>query len=190
MRRYRDKRGRFKRKPKIRRDEHGRFVKRLKKKSAPKTRKEVEEVSSGVWVPIKDRLKDIREEFDIDRAAVDYPPPWIKWANSENNFWSWVKKFPPIPHDEAEYVKIEVWYVVYHELMEEHLLRSASRSSGMVMGVEWPDVLKIKGDLQSDVLTRVENTDYLEFQDFVGWSAYPNANWYNRKVKYRRRGQF
>ena len=141
------------------------------------------------FIPLKKYLESLTARYGKGLLGADETPRWLKWVEVNSLFWAWSKRYPPY-HGRAFYVKIEMWYVV--ERFDEDTQKSRfylwknSRAQGLEHGVEWRRILAIKADLENDIVEMISKTSYLTFHGFVGWSVYPDADWYNKKIQYRK----
>lgn len=129
------------------------------------------------WVALKPHVSTLLKKYDIQ--THDPPRKFLKWFNTENDFWGYNKSFPP--YRAAYYVVIEVWFIILNTNTDEFFLWSRSRTEGIAIGVDWNEAIQAINVLRHDLLKWVDSKDYLELVEFVGWSAYPDSNWFNRK---------
>lgn len=137
------------------------------------------------WVTLKSYVASILKKYEID--SYDPPRKFLKWTRTTNHWWGWVKRFPP--YQGAFYIVVEVWFVVFNDNSGEYFLWSRSRSKGLEDGLDWNDAMNAVRDLQKDVMKWIDGKDYLQLIEFVGWSAYPDSDWFNQNRRGRgRRG--
>ena len=139
-------------------------------------------------VPLKNYLDEIKERYELTRAEISYPKDFLIWRHVESDFWAWSRNYPPY-HGLAYFVKVEIWFVVTRNQGkddEETFVWSHSRADRLDVGISWEEVQKLVRELQNDTIRSIERKDYLTLQEFIGWSAYPKADWYYKTVRSKR----
>ncbi len=141
------------------------------------------------WISLRSWIQFIKEKYGISRGHVEPIHKFLKWVHEPTKFFSWSRVYPPY-RGQGFYVKLEIWYVIRNRKTDEYFIWDASRTRGIdTIGIEWDEIFPKRDELIQDTLKMIEKKDYLEFLGVIGWSVYPNADWYNNLLK-TRRGQF
>lgn len=132
-------------------------------------------------------LAEIKEAYGIPKAHISYPRSYLKWIDGPSKFWGWSKTYPPY-RGLVDFVKVEVWAVVSRkssrEAPIEYFVWAYSRAEGLTVGISWDHIEKTIQDLKEDVMEMIEKKrDYLELHEFIGWTGYPDADWYKNTVR-------
>lgn len=140
-----------------------------------------------LWQHLPTVLRRIQEKYRIKNKNVSYPKNFLKWFHTPTGFFSWSRSYPPYKGI-AHFVKVEMWAVLTRndnaKEEEEYFIYSWSRARGLEGGIDWESILKVKAELEADVAQMIENkADYMELHEWIGFAAYPEANWYFKTVK-------